>query len=81
VKDIYHVVWLFCEGFEEELMALLTVIEASRSHMDSASISEWANRDNRELKRLDCSIKYVTMSSKIKSPNLNQNSLLKIKFN
>lgn len=60
VTDIYRVVGHSCQGFEEELMALLTVIKASLSRMDSASISEWANRDNKELKRLDCSSNYDT---------------------
>lgn len=50
VTDIYHVVGHSCQVFEEELMALSTVIEASRSRMDSASTFEWANRDNRVKK-------------------------------
>lgn len=36
VKEIRRHVRLSCEGFEEELMALLTAIEASHSQKESA---------------------------------------------
>lgn len=58
VKDFRHYVWLSCEGFEEELMALFTAIEASRYQKDLASNSEPVNRGIKKLKRLSCFINY-----------------------
>jgi hypothetical protein len=51
-------VGISCEGFEEEIMALLTTIDASHYQKESASRSKLGNRENRELKRLSCSISY-----------------------
>jgi hypothetical protein len=39
-------------------MAILTAIEASRSHQGSASSSKLGNKGSRELRRLECSINY-----------------------
>lgn len=49
---------LSCEGFEEELMALFTAIEASHYQEELAFISKPTNRGKRELKILSCSINY-----------------------
>lgn len=49
---------LSCEGFEEEMMALLTTIEVSHFQNESASGSKMVNKGNRELKILSCSINY-----------------------
>jgi hypothetical protein len=51
VKEI-HRVGASCVGFEKEFMALLTVIEASRSPKVSSSSSKHGNKGSRELKRL-----------------------------
>jgi hypothetical protein len=63
VKEICHFVGLLCEGFEEELLALFTTIEASHSHKESASSSKLGKRSSRELSRLSCSINYDSCSS------------------
>lgn len=39
-------------------MALLTAIEASHSQKESTSSSKLGNKENRELKKLSCSINY-----------------------
>lgn len=48
------------EGFEDEVMTLLTANEASQTQNGSASpsssLSKAINRRHRELKRLACSI-------------------------
>jgi hypothetical protein len=60
VKSLRHILGLSCEGFEDELMALFTAIEASRHQNDPASspssLSKLVNRGHHELKRLACSI-------------------------
>lgn len=62
VMSFCHVVGLSCEGFEDEVKALFTAIEASRHQNGLAdspsSISKLGNRGQRELKRLACSINY-----------------------
>jgi hypothetical protein len=50
VKEIHR--GASCVGFEKEFMALLTIIEASRSHKVSSSSSKHGNKGSRELKRL-----------------------------
>lgn len=54
----YCGVGLLREGFEEELMTLLTAIYVSLLREGSASSSKLVNRGNKELKRLSCSINY-----------------------
>lgn len=56
--EIQHLVGLSGEGFKEEFMALLTAIEASHSQKESTSSSKLGNKENRELKKLSCSINY-----------------------
>jgi hypothetical protein len=53
---------VLCEGFDEQFMAILTIIEASRLPKGSGSISKLGNKGNRELKRLECSINYASKS-------------------
>jgi len=57
-KEIHHVLGISCEGYEEQFMAILTAIEASRSQKGSTSNSKLLDRGTRELKRLACSINY-----------------------
>jgi hypothetical protein len=45
-------VGLSCEGFEEDLVALITAIEASDSLKELASSSKLVNKDRRELKKV-----------------------------
>lgn len=58
VEDVYHCVGLSCDGFEGDLIALLTAIEASHNRGEWVSNSKSAIRGKRELKRLSCSINY-----------------------
>lgn len=58
VMGVCHQVGLSCEGFEGELMALFTTIEACRHQRELASNSKSVNRGKRELKRLVSSIYY-----------------------
>jgi len=44
VKELRHVVGLSYKGFEEELLALFTTIEASHSEQALASCSSLGNR-------------------------------------
>jgi hypothetical protein len=53
-KEIHCVMGVLCVGYEEQFMAILTVIEAGRPHMVPGSTS----KGNRELKRLECPINY-----------------------
>lgn len=46
------------KSFEEDLMALLTAIEESHYQNDLASSSKLVNRENKDLKRLSCSVNY-----------------------
>lgn len=57
-EDTDHCVGVSCDGFEGELMALLIIIEASHNQGEWVSNSKSANRGERELKRLSCSINY-----------------------
>lgn len=61
-KSFYKLVELSCEGYGEDLMALLTTIESGQFQGDQASpsspLSKSANRGQQELKRLACSINY-----------------------
>jgi hypothetical protein len=58
VMEIYRVVGLSCEGYEEQFMALLTAIELGHCHKDLASSSKFVNKGNKEIKRLACSMNY-----------------------
>lgn len=58
VMEIRHLLGLSGEGFKEEFIALLTSIEVSHSQKESTSSSKLGNKENRELKRLSCSINY-----------------------
>jgi hypothetical protein len=62
VKILCHVVGLSCEGFEDQMMAMFTMIQASQHQNSLASTpdlcSKSANRGNRELKRLVCPVNY-----------------------
>lgn len=58
VKEIRQHVGISCEGFEAEFMVILTAIEASHYKNETASSSKMRNRENREFKRLSCSINY-----------------------
>jgi hypothetical protein len=62
VMSFCHVVGMSYEGFEDELLALLTAIEASRNQYSLASstssLSKSMNKMHRELKMLACSINY-----------------------
>jgi len=63
-----HVVGLSCEGFEDQLMALFTTIEASRPQSGVGSVTDlsgkFGNRGNHELKRLVCSVNYDVKGGK-----------------
>lgn len=67
---------LSCEGFEEELMPLLTDIEARRFQKESISSSKLANKESRELKRLSCSIDYDLKSGSSSRGRVKGGSLL-----
>lgn len=58
VKETHWIVGVLCVGFEEQFMAILRAIEASRSHKVSASSSKLGSKDNMKLRRLECSINY-----------------------
>lgn len=64
-KSFYNSMGMPCEGFEDEVMTLLTVIEASQnwdgSASPSSSLSKAMNIRHRELKRLACSITIKTL--------------------
>jgi hypothetical protein len=65
VKSSCHVVGLSCEGFEEQMMVLFTEIETSRNQNGVIGDSKFCSKleitgKNRELKRLVCSINYVS---------------------
>lgn len=62
VKEIRHFVGLSRGGFEEELLLLFAVIEASHSKQVSASCSNLGKKDNSELRKLSCSINYDAIS-------------------
>ena len=51
VKEIHHVLGVSCVSFEEQFMAILTVIAASCLPKGSGSISKLSIKCNRELKR------------------------------
>lgn len=58
VNEIRHHVGLSCAGFKEELITLLTAIEASYSQKELASSSKLVSKENRELKRLSHLLNY-----------------------
>lgn len=56
-----HVVGLSCEGFEEQVLALFTAIEANRNESSMLALLIYPLRHirgKRESKRLACSINY-----------------------
>jgi hypothetical protein len=61
-KSFCHIVGLSCEGFEGELLALLTAIEVSRTQNGTTSpfspLTKSRNRRHRELTRLACTVNY-----------------------
>lgn len=57
-----HFVGLSCDGFEGQLLALFTAIEARNSEQASASCSNSGFKGNRELRNLVCSINYDVYS-------------------
>lgn len=58
VKEIHRVVGVSCVGYEDQFIALLTVIEASHIHKVSTYTCKLGNKGSRELKRMECSINY-----------------------
>lgn len=56
MKEIRHCVGILCKGFVEEFLALLTAVEAGLSHSMLCSSSKLGGKENREFKRLSCSI-------------------------
>jgi plasmid replication initiation protein len=58
VNDIRRYVGLSSAGFKEELIALLTAIEANFSQKELASSSKLVSKENRELKRLSRLLEY-----------------------
>jgi hypothetical protein len=61
-KSFLHIVGLSCEAFDEYLLSLHTVIEASKTQngpaCPSSPISKSWNIRHRELKRLACFVYY-----------------------
>jgi hypothetical protein len=61
-KSFHHIVGLSCEAFDEDLLALHSAIEASKTQNGPASpsspISKSWNIRYRELKRLACFVNY-----------------------
>jgi hypothetical protein len=64
-KSFYNSMGMPCEGFEHEVMTLLTAIESSQNRdglaSPSSSLSKAMNRRHHELKRLQCSITIKTL--------------------
>jgi len=62
VKNLCHVVGLSCDGFEDQMLALFSAIEASRNQAFAGYVSKVyfkpGTKGNRELQWLDCSINY-----------------------
>jgi hypothetical protein len=57
-----HIVGLSCDGFEDQLMALFTSIEADQPQSGVGSVIDLreksGNKGNHELKRFVCSVNY-----------------------
>lgn len=62
VKNLCHLVGLSCDGFEDQMLALFSAIEASRNHTFAGYVSgvcfKAGTKGNQELKRLDSSVNY-----------------------
>jgi hypothetical protein len=56
MREIRHFVGWSCKGFEEELFALFTAIEAYQSPKETAYSSNLGSKGRRELRRLSCSL-------------------------
>jgi hypothetical protein len=62
VNNFCHVVWLSCEGFEDQMLALFYVTEASRLQNGSVCVPyvcfRTTNKGKPVLKRLLCLVNY-----------------------
>lgn len=60
IRDFHQFAGVSCEGFDEEMMAFFTAIEADRKQkaLISSPFSKSVSRGDHELKRLSCCINY-----------------------